>query len=126
MYGLSLDRAGPDERHLDRDVIEVLGPRAQDRLHLRSALDLEAADGVGTLDLCEDVRIVERDAREVDLLAARARDHVDALLDGREHSEPEQVDLQEACVGARVLVPLTHLAARHRSRLHGYELDERT
>ena len=70
-------------------------------------------------------RVVERHAREVDLLAVRARDHVDALLDGGEHAEAEQVDLQEAGVGARVLVPLAHLAAGHRRRLHRHELDER-
>jgi hypothetical protein len=123
---LPLDRARPHERDLDGDVVEVLRARAQDRLHLRAALDLKAADGVGLLDLREHVGVVERDAREVDLLAARARDEVDALLHRREHSEPEQVDLQEAGVRTRVLVPLAHLPARHRRRLHGHELDERT
>ncbi len=54
-----------------------------------------------------------------------ARDLLDAVLDSREHPQPEQVDLQEARVGARVLVPLHHLPARHRARLHGDELDER-
>ena len=54
-----------------------------------------------------------------------ARDPVDALLDAREHPEPEQVDLEEARVGARVLVPLAELPPRHRRRLHGDELDER-
>ena len=64
-------------------------------------------------------------AREVDLLATVARDQVDALLDRRQHPEPEQVDLEEAGVGARVLVPLAHLPALHRRRLHRHELDER-
>ena len=53
------------------------------------------------------------------------RDQVDALLDRRQHPEPEQVDLEEAGVGARVLVPLAHLPALHRRRLHRHELDER-
>ena len=57
--------------------------------------------------------------------AVHARDLLDAVLDRREHPEPEQVDLQEARVGARVLVPLHHLPAGHRARLHGDELDER-
>ena len=57
--------------------------------------------------------------------AARACDQVDALLDRGEHSQPQQVDLQESRVGARVLVPLAHLPACHRGRLHGDELDER-
>src|SRR2546426_11985787 len=98
MDGLSLDRPGTNERDLDREVVEVLRPRAQDRLHLRTALDLEAADGVGGLDLRVDVLVVERYPREVDFFVARARDQVDALLDGGEHPESEQIDLQEAGV----------------------------
>ncbi len=126
MHRLALNRPRPHERNLNRDVVEVLGPRAQYRLHLRSAFDLEAADGVRALDLFEDVGIVERHARQIDLLAASARDEIDALLDGREHSQAEQVDLEEAGVRARVLVPLAHLPACHRRRLHRHELDERT
>src|SRR3954452_12853763 len=59
VHGLPLDWPRPYERDLDRDVVEVLRPGAQDRLHLRAALDLEAADGVCALDLLEDIRIVE-------------------------------------------------------------------
>src|SRR6478609_3365632 len=113
VHGLPLDRPRPYERDLDGDVVEVLRPRAQDRLHLRAALDLEAADRVGPLDLLENVRVVEWDPREVDLhgsiatlrVDAMTRDEVDAFLDRRQHPEPEQVDLEEAGVGARVLVP---------------------
>ncbi len=41
MDGLALDRPRPDERDLDGQVVEVLGTRAQQALHLRPALDLE-------------------------------------------------------------------------------------
>ena len=54
-----------------------------------------------------------------------ARDLLDAVLDRREHPEPEQVDLEEAGVGARVLVPLADLPPGHRRGLHRDELDER-
>ena len=123
--GLALDRPGPHERDLHREVVEVLRPRPQQALHLRAALDLEVADRVGALDLVVHGLVVERDAREVDRLAVQARDLVDAVLDRGEHPEPEQVDLQEAGVGARVLVPLAHLPAGHRRRLHRDELDQR-
>ena len=126
MDGLPLDRPRPDERDLHREVVEVLRPRTQQALHLRAALDLEVADRVGALDLVVHVRIVERDAGEVDRLALRLGDLDDAVLDRGEHPEPEQVDLQEAGVGARVLVPLADLTALHRGRLHRDELDERT
>ena len=74
--------------------------------HLRAALDLEDADRVGLLDRLVGRRVVVGDPREVDPLAARARDLLHAALDRREHPQPEQVDLQEARVGAGVLVPL--------------------
>ena len=53
------------------------------------------------------------------------RDLLDAVLDRGQHPEPEQVDLEEARIRARVLVPLAELPARHRRRLHGHELDQR-
>ena len=61
-----------------------------------------------------DLPVVVRDPGQVDPLAAHARDLVDAALDRRQHPQPEQVDLEEAGVAARVLVPLHHLAALHR------------
>src|SRR5258708_13395092 len=79
MDGLALDRAWTDECDLHRKVVEILRTRAQDRLHLRAALDLEAADGVGALDLLIDVRVVDRHPREIDHLSARPCDLLVAL-----------------------------------------------
>ena len=76
MYGLTAPPwigPGPDDRDLDRDVLEVLGPRAAQRLHLRPALDLEDAGRIGVLDALVRGRVVVGDPREVDPLAARAR-----------------------------------------------------
>src|ERR671937_836601 len=64
--------------------------------------------------------------RSSDCICAGLCDLLDAVLDRGEHAEPEQVDLQEACIGAGVLVPLAHLPSRHRRRLHGNELDQRS
>jgi branched-chain amino acid transport system permease protein len=58
-------------------------------------------------------------------LAVLARDQVDALLHGREHPEPEQVDLEKAGIRAGVLVPLNELPPGHRGRHHRHELDQR-
>ena len=69
VHGLALDRPRADERDLHGQVVEVLGPRLQQALHLRAALDLEDADGVGRLDLRVDAGVVERHPREVDRLA---------------------------------------------------------
>ena len=123
--GAALDRPRAHQRHLHGEVVEVRRQRPRQHLHLGPALDLEDAGRLGALDRAPDLGVVERDPREVDALAARARDLVDAALDRREHPQPEQVDLEEAGVGAGVLVPLHDLAALHRRRLHRAELDQR-
>ena len=125
MDGLALDRPRPHEGDLHHDVVERLGPGSEDRLHLRAALDLERADRVRVPDLRERLGVVQRDPREVDRLVPLSRDPVHALLDRREHPEPEQVDLQEARVVAGVLVPLDELSPCHRRRLDRDELDQR-
>src|SRR5436190_13817520 len=80
--GSALNRPRANESDLDGQIVEVLGPRLQEALHLRTALDLKDAHGVRTLDLLVDRRLVERDAREIDHLPSGARDLVDAVLDG--------------------------------------------
>ena len=57
---LALDRPGTDECDLDGEVVDRLGARAQEALHLRAALDLEIADGVRALDLFVHLLVVER------------------------------------------------------------------
>ena len=109
----ALDRPRAHDRHLDGEVVEVLGARAPQRAHLRAALDLEDAGGLGLLDGLEGGRVVVGDAREVDPLAPARGDELDAALDRREHPQPEQVDLQEARVRAGVLVPHDHLPPLH-------------
>ena len=121
----ALDRPRPDQRHLHGQVLEVLRQGAGKHLHLGAALDLEDAGGLGPLDRAEGLLVVERDPREVEALAAGAADLLDAALDGGEHPQPEQVDLEEAGVGAGVLVPLDDLPPLHRGRHDRADLDQR-
>ncbi len=125
VHGAADDRPRPHERHLHGDVVEVLGPGALEHLHLRARLDLEDPHRLRLLDAGIDLLVVIRDARQVDPLPAHARDLVHAALDGRQHPQPEQVDLEKAGVAAGVLVPLHHLAALHRGRLDRAEVDQR-
>ena len=125
VHRLALDRSRPHERDLHREVVDRLRPRPQEALHLGPALDLKRADRVGPLDLPEHVAVVERDPGEVDGRAVDLRDLLHAVLDRREHAQPEQVDLEESGIGAGVLVPLTELAPCHCGRLHRDEIDQR-
>ena len=121
----ALDRARAHDRDLDREVVERLRARAPQRLHLGAALDLEDPHRLGLLDGRVGLLVVEGDAREVDPLAAHARDVLHAALDRREHPEAQQVDLQEARVGAGVLVPLAELAALHGGGQDGAAVHQR-
>ena len=123
--GAALDRARPHERDLDGDVVEVARLGARQHLHLGAALDLKDAGGLGGADRLVGRLVVERDPGEVEPLAAGAADLLDAALDGREHPEAEQVDLEEAGVGAGVLVPLDDLAALHRGGDDGADVEQR-
>ena len=105
MDRFALNRPRTDERDLDGEVVDRLGARAQKALHLGATLDLEVADSICALDLLVDLLVVERDSGKVDRRAPQPRDLVDAVLDRRQHPEAEQVDLEEAGVCARVLVP---------------------
>ena len=61
----------------------------------------------------ESLRIVLRDARQVDRPAARLADF-QGVLEGGHHAQPEEIHLDDAEILAVVLVPLRHHAPRHR------------
>ncbi len=123
MHRTALDRAGPDERDLDHEVVETTRPQARQRRHLRPALHLEHTDGVGRAQ--EVVHLVLlRDRREVDVDALAAH-HVDREVQHRQHAEAEQVELHQSRGRAVVLVPLEHRTALHARPLDRAELHER-
>ena len=119
------DRAGADYRDLDHQVVKSLGLHPRQRRHLRAALDLENADGIGAPQHCVHSGIVWRQMREIDFDALMRANHRDRLFQRRQHPEAEQIDLDDAEVGAVVLVPLNHDAAGHRGRFERHDLVER-
>ena len=118
------DRAGTDDRHLHDDVVELLRRVARQRRHLRAALHLEHADGVGLVQHLVDARVVLRQVREVDVDPFVRADERDHFLDRREHAEAEEIDFDDAEVRAVVFVPLDDDAAGHRRRLERHDFVE--
>ena len=102
VHHLSRDGAGPDDGHLDHQVVEALGLHARKRRHLRAALDLEDAHRVGALDHGVGRRVVGREPGQVDGDALVLAHQVDRVLQGA-----EQMGLKQGAV-------LTRL---HRARL---------
>jgi len=50
MNHISLDRAGPDDRDFDDQVVEFIRAQTRKHGHLGAGFDLEDADGVGIAD----------------------------------------------------------------------------
>ena len=123
MNHLPDDRAGPDDRHLDHEVVEVIRLHPRQGRHLGAAFHLEHAHGVGRAQHRVRLRIVGRQTGDIDLNPG-ARKNRDRVLQRRHHAETEQVDLDDAEVGAVFLVPLDDGAARHRRGLERHHLIE--
>ena len=125
VHHLPRDRAGPDDRDLDHQVVEALGLHARKRRHLRAALDLEDADRVGALDHRVGLGVVGR-AGGPGRWTIGPRAATSSIVSSRacQHAEAQQVDLDDAQVGAVVLVPLHHAPVLHGRRLDRHHLVE--
>jgi hypothetical protein len=66
VHHVALDRARPDDRDLDHQIIEAARLESRQGIHLRAALHLEHADRVGGAQVVVHRLVVHRQRREVD------------------------------------------------------------
>ena len=121
----ALDRARPDQRDLDDQVVELPRPQPGQGGHLGAGLDLEHAHRVRLGQHLVDGRVLLRDGGHRPVLAVVLGHEVEAVVQGGQHAQAEQVELDQARVGAVVLVPLQHGAAGHPGPLHRAHLPHR-
>ena len=120
MHHVALDGTGPDDRHLDDEIVELTRPEARQHRHLRPALDLEDAERVGPADHVIDLGILRRQRRQLERAAMAVTlvvmylKHFEGLAQAGQHAERQHVDLQYADGVEVVLVPFDHLALVHR------------
>jgi hypothetical protein len=122
MHHLADNRAGPDDRHLHHDVVEILRPQPRQAGHLRAALHLEHADGIGALQ--RPVHGRHRPAAGAPGRPPRrnaARDQFDRILEHRHHAQAQQVHLDDSHIRAVFLIPLHHHAPRHGGGLQRHD-----
>ena len=116
---LSDNGTGPDDRNLHHEIVETFGTQSWQGCHLRAALDLEGAHGVGALDHRVGGRIIGGQVRQVDLHAFMTTNQRNRFFQGRQHPKPQKVDLDDAEIAAVVLVPLHDPASFHAGRFDG-------
>ena len=105
MHHVALDRAGPDDRHLDDQVVELRGPEARQHVHLRPALHLEDAEAVGAAEHGIGLRVVLRHGLQGQPRAAMQVDQVEGAADAGQHAEAQHIDLEDPQRLDVVLVP---------------------
>ena len=125
MHRAALDRAGPDQRDLDHEVVEACAAAAA------AASPSAPATRSGTRRPCRPGTASRRPRPLAGWWRGRprtprcSRDQVDRVVQGAEHAEPEQVELHQPGGGAVVLVPLQHAALVHPAPLDRAHLDHR-
>ena len=125
MHHPALDGPGPHDRHLDHQVVELLGLEPRQHAALRPALDLEHADRLGALDHLVGGLVLGRDVLDLEGTSLALADEVQRLADRRQHAQPQHVDLEQPDRVEVVLVPLDHRAVRHRRVLHRHHARQR-
>ena len=124
MHHVALDRAGPDDGHLDDEIVEALGAQPRQHGHLRAGLHLEHADAVGALQHPVYPGILRRDLLHRKAAPAEVVDEAERLADRRQHAEAEHVHLQQAEGFEVVLVPLDDGAVVHGRVLDRHEFGQ--
>ncbi len=122
MHHAALDGPGPHDRHLDHQVVVPARPQPRQHAHLRAALDLEYADGVGGADHVVGGFVALRDLLRIEAAPALARQQLVGAPQRAEHAQREDVDLDEAERVEVVLVPLHDAAVLHAGVLHRHQL----
>ena len=120
MHHFSDDGTRPDDRHLHHDVVKAHRLHPRQTGHLRAALHLKHADGIGLLQRREDRRVVGRKLREIHFGT-----QLEALFEHRHHAQTQQVHLDDAEIGAVFFIPLHHHPARHGGRLQRHHRIQR-
>ena len=124
MHHIALDRAGPDDRHLDDEIVEVFRSQPRQHVDLRPALHLEHADGIALLQHGIDIGIFGRNIRKPVIQAFMLTQEIEGLADAGEHAERQHIDLHQPQFVDVVLVPFDEGAVLHGSIADRHHLVE--
>src|SRR6185312_10461418 len=116
------DWAGTNDGDLHDEVVEAYGSQAWQARHLRAALDLEHANGVGLLQYGVHAGVVCGKLGQVDIFTMLIMNYGDSVFEHGHHAEAQQIDFDDLHVGAIFFIPLHDDAIGHAGRL---EWDDR-
>src|SRR5882757_1986856 len=138
MHHVALDRAWTYDRDLDDEIVETFRPEARQHRHLRTALDLEHAERVGTAKHAINGSIFFRNSREREESFPRLFCFADCtkrkaimffgelkcFAQASQHAESEHIDLEKSERVEIVFVPFDEGAVVHRTIADRHHLVE--
>src|SRR5579859_3449274 len=107
------DRPGPNDRDLHHNVVKAFWSQTRQAGHLRAAFDLKHAHGVRFLQSIVNSRIIRRQTAEVNFPAIIFANDFQRIFQYSHHAQAEQIDFNNAHVGAIFFIPLHDDAAGH-------------
>ncbi|MCY1223311.1 hypothetical protein D9M72_354320 [compost metagenome] len=113
MHHATLNRARPNDRHFDDEVIEGARLQAGQHRHLGARLNLEHAHRIRPRNHLVGLRIFRWDVLQLKCFSALLRHQIQGSPDRRQHAEREHVNLEQPQGVKVVLVPLDHAAIGH-------------
>src|SRR5665811_692934 len=125
VHRAALDRARPNQRDLDHEVVETARFQPRKCAHLRPALYLEYADRIGAAQHVVDALFLGRDRLQPPLLAKVSLHEIERVRNRTEHAKPEQIEFDEPHGGTVVLIPLQDRAVVHAPVLDRADLAHR-
>ncbi|GAV36931.1 hypothetical protein ROTAS13_04621 [Roseomonas sp. TAS13] len=126
MHHVALDRAGPDQGDLHHQVVEPRRPQPGQHVHLRPALDLEDAQGVGSPQHGVGPLAVSWHTGKIKIGEAVPAQQVEAAPQAAQHAQRQDIDLEQTERLDVVLVPLQHRPPLHGGVADHGHLDQRT
>ncbi len=112
-HHIGLQWPGPDQCNLDGQVGEGARLEVGDKVGLCPAFHLEDADRLAAGQHRVDLVIVWVQCGKVQTPARELLDDGDGVLDGREHTQPQDIDFDDTGALQGILVPLHHRAIGH-------------
>ena len=125
MHHVALDGAGPDNGHLNDQIVEAAGPQPRQHRHLGAGFDLKDAHGVGRTDHVVGGVIIGRDGGRCQVTAAVPRQQRQRLSHAGQHAQRQAIHLQHAQHVQVILVPLDDGSRRHGRILDGHQTGQR-
>ena len=124
MNHVALNGTGPDNRHLDHQIIETARAHARQKVHLRAAFHLKHPDAVGLAEHVVDCRILGRQRCKRMGVAVVLAQQIKGLADTGQHPQRQHIDLQDAKAVDIVFVPTDNGPILHRGVFDGHKFIE--